>query len=73
MRDTILKAIDERADASRVYVTAGVLRELGRLNDITDIEEVLCDVPYDRPVPVLICDLKKLLGEKDDGEEPGEE
>ncbi len=73
MRDTILKAIDGRADASRVYITAGVLRELGCLNDITDIEEILCDVPDDRPVPVLICDLKKLLGEKDDEEEPGVE
>jgi len=66
MREIVLKALEGKRDSNRVYISAGVLKTLG-----CD-PQVLDGVPDDRPVPLLVCDVKRLLVENGD-EGSGEE
>lgn len=66
MRDIILKAIVGRPDTGRLYIPAGELRLLGANPDALE------GVPDSRPLPILVADLKRLIGDID-GEEPGAE
>lgn len=65
MRDIIIRAIVGRPETGRLYIPAGTLRELGANPD------ALVGVPDSRPLPVLVADLIRLVGD-DDGE-PGKE